>query len=550
MGEAGEQESPIIHSILLNGKDSGVLRALPYEIINVSAVISYGDRANATLLQEGTIVIEPIDMEVHETLFWTEIQIPEHLDDVKEYSVVVRVENANGTDSLQAGRVVRTNHLLVDSVVSPGIISGPYDLTMTIRSWDDLPVTSGRASVTMVEYVSADNFTTRDLGEREIGNFSTVRFRGNLTVGNISAVKFDIDAVDHDRNFLGRSSTYALAVPFPVNITTEPAMETIRGHEIFGPFPPNEHMNINLTVPGELHNVTAEIYEAEQVEELIFGRADPIIRESLGSVNGSWEGTLGVPGANGSYILLARGERDGQESLGFLTFIVQEIRITIDVPRTLNRSETMLISIRTDALVPEGRMMISMGSPEGVSLLLEEPTRWNGEAFVKDYKIPLYAVNGSYYIMVSYQLGDQYHLVGVGYTLFEVIGGPTTPAPLAPPPPPPHDGDDGIPAFIYLLFFIIFIILILFAIFIYKSRHRRSLLNTDKIDRGISQDPEEKTQHGKNPNSHGKTLETEKEGGGGIEVELGQGEGEDAHGTSLKEEDDGVTESDPQKAAK
>ena len=100
---------PIIHSVLVDGKDSGNLHPLPYQTVNVSALVTGGEEANVTLMRGlpgSGEVLPPWAMHRDGDRFWYEVMIPGDLSDLETYEFLVRCSNPNGSDSLRGGRVI------------------------------------------------------------------------------------------------------------------------------------------------------------------------------------------------------------------------------------------------------------------------------------------------------------------------------------------------------------------------------------------------------------------------------------------------------------
>jgi len=458
----GETDPPIIHAILVNGKDEGTERVFPYQSVNVSALINNSQEANVTLMLGDETIVGPLEMEEGGShgVYWKLLLIPDHLEDIKDYSVVVRASNYKGSDTLTAGRTIRTTHLRVDAALDRSQIHGEFSLVVTTRTWDDRPVTSGNVAVSRIEYLSADDFSTVEMGEKEVGTGGTSVFHGNLSVSNITGVRFDIDAVDNERSHLGRTSIYALAVPFFLEIACDREIETIQGTTICGPYLPGETMNVGLGTEEEVENVTLEIYPAGEVQDLVLGDGEPLSRMDIGVVNGSWNDGVPAPDGNGSYILVASGEREDVESISFLSIVVQEMIFDFQINGSVERNAVLSVTIEPDVVYPDAEMLISIGNAEGAVLLSDESAVLVNESTYRyDHIIPLYALNGSYYLMASYQRGDHNHQIGVAYSEFNVTGGPTSPPPLDTDPVPSPDDDERFPVSIAAITLVIFVLL-------------------------------------------------------------------------------------------
>lgn len=455
-------DPPVIHSILVNGKDEGTERVFPYQSVNISALISDSQEANVTLMLGGEAIIGPIELNEGEGqgVYWADLLIPAHLEDINDYSVVVRASNYKGPDSLTAGRTIRTTHLRVDASLDRSQITGEFSLTVTTRTWDDQPVTNGNVAISRTEYLSAENFSTVEMGEEEAGTGGRSVFSDNLSATNITGVRFDVHAVDHERSYLGRTSIYALAVPFPLTLTCDREIETIQGTTVFGSYLPGEAMNVRLGTDGEVENVTLGIYPAQEVQDLLLGDGEPLWTRDIGNVNGSWADEVTTPGDNGSYILVAGGEREGLESMAFVTIVIQEITFDIRMNESVERNGVLTVTIVPDVIFPDAGMLISIGNAEGTVLLSDEPAFFENESYRYEHTIPLYALNGSYYLMASYQQGDHFHQIGVAYSEFEVTGGPTSPPPMVPEPIPSPDDDDPFPVTLAAIALFIFVILL------------------------------------------------------------------------------------------
>ncbi len=509
--------------MLLNGKDSGQLHVHPFEKVNVSAIISRADSGIAKVVLKDSEVISPIRMASKGNRFWCEIEMTEELEDYQEYRVVVRAENPNGSEEEVCGRVLRINHLFVNSVVSPGVVVDSFNLTLTARTWDNLSVGRGKASVTMVRYHSAENFSSSYLGEKALNEFSSVRFTRNLSIENISILKFDADVLDEERGYLGRTTTYAIGVPFFIDVSCERIIETIQGHLVCGPFDPKEGMNIHVSTLPEVNNLSLEVYESSQFQELLFGSEEPLYTQDIVLTNGSGQETVAVPGTNGSFMLLARGMIDGNESMGFFMFQVQDFSIYAYCPLESNRSEEITIQIIPERGIKDAKMTVSIGTPDGIVLLLDSPALWGGDAYYLNFTVPLYAVNGTYYVVGYYRGGNLFEIYSIGFTRFNVTGGPTTPPPPEQPPPPRSEGN----AFFItrmIIFILIFVGILLFSV--RWASKRGYLLDADKVHRGAPEDLEKEAKDREEADPQGESKEPKDKGKGRIEIELGKRERE------------------------
>ena len=519
-GEARAEDSgsssgtPIIHSLLLNGKDSGQLHAHPFEKVNISAVISNADSASVKVMFNDELVMAPSGMRSKETIFWSELEIPVDFNDYYEYQLVVKAENSNGSEELACGRSLRVDHLFVESVVFPGIVVDPYNLTLTARTWDNRSVGTGRSSVTMVRYYSADNFSSSYLGEREIGEFSSVRYSGNSSFENISILKFDVDVVDEERGYLGRTTNYALGVPFPINVSCDKTIESVRGHLLCGPFAPGEGIAVEIATAETVENVTLEIYESLQFQELLLGSEEPLYAQNIMLTGGHGEDVIPAPDVNGSYLMLARGREkgdEGNESLGFFMFQVQEFATEVQTPQASKRSEDVVIELRPEMYINDAEMMVTIANDEGVILARDSQAVREGDSYLLRFTVPLYAANGSYYVVAYYRGEDAFGAYSVGVGSFNVTGGPTTPAPGEQPPEHSSTGD----AFLHLwtlayLLLIVGLVLVLAGTILVSKR--RALLDLDKVDRGVSEHLEKKAEDGKKTHPHREQEQGENKG--------------------------------------
>jgi len=507
-------EPPIIHSLLLNGKDTGQLHVHPFETVNVSAIISNADSASVRIVFDDELVMAPSLMTSRDTIFWSDIEIPVDFDDYHEYQLVVKAENTNGSGELACGRILRVNHLVVVSVVSPGIVVDLYDLTLTARTWDNRSVGKGKASVTMVRYYSADNFSSSYLGEREIGEFSSVRYPGNTSFTNISMLKFDVDVVDEERGYLGRTTNYALGVPFAINVSCDRIIETVHGHLLCGPFSPGEDVNVSISTSETVESVTLEIYESGQFQELLFGSEEPLYTRNVMLTGGHGEDVIPAPDANGSYLVLVRGARkgdEGNESLGVFMLQVQEFASLVSIPKESLRNETMVIELTPESFINDAGMMVTIANDEGVVLLLDSRAAREGDVYRLPFTVPLYAANGTYYVVAYYKGVDVFETYSVGVGSFNVTGGPTTPTPGEQKPGHSSTGDAilYLRVLAYLLLIVGLVLVLAGAILVSK---RRALLDTDKIDRGGFEQLEKKAEDGKEPNPHREQEQGENEG--------------------------------------
>ena len=506
-------KTPIIHTLLLNGKDSGQLHIHPFEKVNVSAVISNADSASVEIVLNDEVVMAPSGMSSKDTIFWSDIEIPVEFDDYHVYQLVVKAENTNGSEELACGRILRVDHLFVVSVVSPGVVVDSYNLTLTARTWDNRSVSKGKASVTMVRYYSADNFSSSYLGEREIGEFSSVRYSGNTSFTNISMLKFDVDVVDEERGYLGRTTNYALGVPFSINVSCDKIIETVHSHLLCGPFAPGEDVNVSISTVETVENVILEVYESGQFQELLFGSEEPLYTRNIMLTGGHGEAPVPAPDANGSYLMLVRGARkgdEGNESLGVFMLQVQEFATELLTPQVSLRSETMVIEIKPRSYINDAEMMVTIANDEGVVLLLDSRAARGGDVYRLRFTVPLYAANGTYYVVAYYKGEDVFETYSVGVGSFNVTGGPTTPAPGE--QPQEHSStEDAILQLFMLAHLLLIVGLVLVFVGIWVSK-RRALLDPDKINRGVSEHLEKKAEDGKKTHPHGEQEQGENEG--------------------------------------
>jgi len=393
------------------------------------------------------------------------------------------------------------------------VVVDSFNLTLTTHTLDRLPVRAGKASVTMVSYESPENFSSSYLGERDLDEFSSVRYQENTSQANISMLKFDIDVVDEERGHLGRATNYALGVPFLVNVSCERIMKRLHGHLLCGPFLPGEEMNVTVSTLPEIGNVTLELYESSQFQGLVFGNEEPLHTHELALTAGTGAGEVPAPGANGSYLLLARGTRagtTGNESLGFVTLQVQEFETRVTLPADIQRNQEMTILILPDTNIDDAAMMVSIASADGVILLPDSQASLGEEGYELRFTVPLYAANGSYHVVAYYTGEDVFDVYSVGIAIFNVTGGPTTPPFPDQPPNDPPDGDGFRMLCLFSIILLAFGFLLLMGAGWMKTRMHS--LDPDKIDRGGSENLEKETEDGKNPHPDREQEKEEDEG--------------------------------------
>jgi len=545
--ESSGQE-PLIHSILVNGKDSGNLHLLPFQVANISALISHAEEANISLMLGTTEILSPSLMNRSGNQFHSSIMIPGSLSDLEVYEVLIRCGNANGTDSLRAGRVIRTNHLRVDTIIDPGTIHSEANTSVTIRTWKDEPVISGRFSVSMVSYQDAETFTTVDLGQHDIsgsgsGSGSTT-ISHTLSFENLTLLKFDVDTVDDQRNYLGRSSSYALGVPFPVELSTDRSLIDLQGFSLNGPYAPASNIDVRVGTGDDIDSATLLIYRIDQLQDLIIEGDEPISKMDVELTNGSAEAEIQAPDTPGSYLMAARAERNGTTSIGMFSFVVQNISLTMTHGPALNRTDLLEVSVIPDEIQEGSQVSISIIGPSDLLLLSDVRADRKGDSYDLDYRIPVYAPNGTYHVVASYGEVGTFNTVSIAISNFTIIGGPVSPPPPIIEPPTIRDTDDPFPYHLVGLLFLV-VVVIIYAMLSYRNWKTSSdslSLGLHQGDSGFPEHPTKQTGHGDHPDNGGEEEEAKKESGGGEKIELGEGKGEEGEGAGLHQGDNDVPE--------
>lgn len=540
--ESESSDPPIIHSVLVDGKDSGNLHPLPYQTVNVSALVTRGENANVTLMRDSHEVIAPIAMHRNGNTYWYEVVIPANLSDLETYEFLVRCSNPNGSDSLRCGRAIRTNHLRVDAVLDPGTISRKFNITVTVRTWLDEPVTSGRVSVSMTGYRDEDSFTTEDLGHHQILNTGPTKINVERTFGNLTLLKFDIDTVDDDRNFLGRSSAYALGVPFPVNLSCSRELLDIRGFAMCGPFSPVETVQLSLDTLSNIPNATLLIYRLDQLQDLVLDGDEPISSQLVELVNGSSQVNVSAPEKAGSYLMAARSEWNGTVSVGLFSFVVQEFTMSVGHQAEVNRTEVLSMTIIPDSIVPHGIMSITILGPSALVLVSDATAIPADDSFLYDVEVPVFASNGTYHVLASYHGNGVFETYSVAVTNVTILGGPVVPPQIQPDPFVNPDPDDDVPIFWMILILGLAIASGIAVRSYMKWQKGSSSLDLHEVHGGITKDPEEEPGNREHTYANRKYDKTNDESGSGEKVELGKGEGEEGEGTSVQGQNDQISE--------
>jgi hypothetical protein len=530
--ESGQQ--PIIHTILVDGKDSGNIHVLPYQAVNISALISHAEKTNVSLMRGSSEILAPEPMHRSGNQFWLSIIIPESLSDLETYEVRVRCENRNGTDSLRAGRIIRPNHLRVDTVISPGAIHTSANISMTVRTWKDEPVASGRFSVSLVSYRDAETFTTLELGQYELSGSGPDAGSGSTTVSkelsfeDLTLLKFDVDAVDDQRNHLGRASSYALGVPFPVNISCDKPLLELQGFTLCGPYSPGSEIPVEVETQIDVSNATFLVYRIDQLQDLVLEGDEPLSEIVVELVNGSAKEEIPAPGSPGSYLLAVRVEKNGTTSIGMFSFVVQNMTMTVDHDPSLNRTDVLGITVKPELIPEDGDNGVSVTiiGPSDLLLLSDENSDLIGDSYHLEYRLPVYAPNGTYNVIVTYGESGTFNSISVAISNFTIAGGPTAPQAAITDPPAPRDSDEQFP------FFLVGLIALLFGLIVYAALSFRNWktssdsLGLHEEDRGITEGTTKQTGHGDHPDPGGEQKQAEKETGGGEKIELGEGQGE------------------------
>ena len=206
----------------------------------------------------------------------------------------------------------------------------------------------------------------------------------------------------------------------------------------------------------------------------------------------------------------------------------------------------MRIEVTPEVYHANNEMHLSIAGTNDLVVLDDAVAGWNGLSYILEFDIPLFAANGSYFLVVNYQGTDLFDTYSIRISNFSIIGGPVLP-PLDDPQSSGSENNDVTHTQLVILLFLCGICILFWTHrrINAKQTHVRSL-NTNEIDRGIPKDPEKKAEDREDTDPDSETHETEEEGRGRDEVQFGEGEGENGKGAPPEQEYDGKTESDPE----
>jgi len=439
----GEQtgQTPVIHSILLEGKDSGRFHAHPLDRVNISALVSHATWVKAGIWTNGQEVVAALEMTGEDRTYYLDLEVPGVLDDLTEYQVKVTATNDNGSKERHCGRILRVNHLYVEATLLPGVVVEGYELVITARTWQHAGVSSGESMVNLVSYSSPEEFTTSTLGKRYVDGRSTFNYTVSATFDNLTFLKFDIDVIDTEREHLGRTSTYGFGVPFAIDIACRKELEVVRGNRVCGPIQPTGELNYTIEAPHDLPNATLEFYRIDQVQELAIDEAEPLTSKEVELEAGNTTGPIQVPNTAGSYILVVRGVLNGTASMGYCLVQVQSVNITITAPASAERGELITIEVEPEPSGTDLGVSITIGNDRGTLLVVDGPAIPEGDSFTISLEIPYFAVNDTYYVAAYYH-GGTYDVKAMAIAYLLVNGGPLMKPETEPPPPSGEDDDD------------------------------------------------------------------------------------------------------------